>query len=185
MVKILVTCTQPRASEFASDIHNAIANPVLNVRHLNTSKPDSEFDALLITSRHAIVDELPNLPTINIADGDGGVRDLDLSAYKNILYPCAVEPTYIPDNCTPWPIYKTYTNPDFKIDDTMKIICVFSIKGAKVIEPILKQHHTVLCLSQKIADIFQNSQIEKLAFCTRPRYDAMKSLIKKELEAHT
>jgi len=185
MVKILITCTQPRASDFASDIDNAIANPALNVRRLHTPQPDGEFDAVLITSRHAMIDELPNLPTINITDGDGGVRDLDLSGYKNILYPCATEPTYIPDNCTPWPVYDTYTNPDFKIDDDIKIICAFSVKGACIIEPLLKPNHIILCLSQNIADIFKNTNIQKLAVCTRPRYDAMKSLITKELEAHT
>jgi len=185
MGKILITCTQPRASEFASDINNAITNSALTVRHLDTPKPDGGFDAVLITSRHAMIDELPDLPTINITDGEGGVRDLDLSNYQNILYPCAVEPTYIPNNCTPWPVYETYTNPNFKVDDDIDVICVFSVKGAKIIQPLLKPHHIILCLSQNIADMFKNTKIEKLAVCTRPRYDAMKSLIEKEVKAHT
>jgi len=185
MPKTLITCTQPRADEFALTIDNAIANPALIVRHLYTPIPNRNFDAILITSAHAKIDNLPDLPIINVADGDGGVRDLDLSGYKNILYLCATEPTYIPDNCMPWHVYKTYGNPDFKIDDDITHIAVFSAKGAKVIEPYLKPNHIVLCLSQNIANIFENAKIEKLAVCTRPRYDAMKSLIERQFEAHT
>ena len=185
MPKTLITCTQPRADEFALTINDAIANPALIVRHINTPKPDGDFDAVLITSHHAKIDNFLDLPIINVADGDGGIRDLDLSEYQNILYPCATEPTYIPDNCTPWHVYETYGNPDFKIADDITHIAVFSVKGAKVIEPDLKPHHIVLCLSQNIANIFENAKIEKLAVCTRPRYDAMKSLIERQVEAHT
>lgn len=185
MPKTFITCTQPRADEFALTIDNTFANPALIVRHIDTPKPDGDFDAVLVTSHHAKINNFPDLPIINVADGDGGIRDLDLSGYKNILYPCATEPTYIPDNCTPWHVYETYANPDFKIADDITHISVFSVKGAKVIQPYLKSHHTVLCLSQNIADIFENTDIQKLAVCTCPRYDAMKSLIAKEFEAHT
>lgn len=180
MAKILITCTQPRADEFATTIPDAISNPALIVHRIETPKPEGDFDAVLMTSRHAAIDNLPNLPKIRIDMGEGGVRDLDLSSYKNILYPCATEPTHIPENCTPWPIYETRTNPDFKIGKPIQIICVFSVKAAKVIKPFIQPHHIILCLSENIADIFRHSNVQKLAVCTRPRYDAMKSLITKE-----
>lgn len=185
MDRILITCTQPRADDFALTIDNAFSCSALRVRSLDTPKPDGNFDAVLVTSNHVDKTILPDLPLITLDMGEGGVNDLDLSAYQNILYPCAVEPTYIPDNCTPWHVYETYPNSDFKIDDDVQIICVFSVKGARVIQPLLKPHHIVLCLSQNIADIFQNTTLQKLAVCTRPRYDAMKSLILKETKAHT
>lgn len=185
MRKTLITCTQPRADEFTFDINNAVAMPALNVRHLKTPKPNGKFDAILVTSRHAMVNNFPDLPIISIADAGGGIRDLNLSNYKNILFPCATEPTYIPDNCTPWYVYETYPNPNFKIDYDIDIICVFSVKGAKIIQPLIKSNNVILCLSKNIANIFKNSDIQKLAVCTRPRYDVMKSLILKEVEAHT
>ncbi len=189
MVKVLITCTSPRCDDYVSDLNlkniNATAIPALIVRHLDTPKPDGDFDAMLVTSHHAKINDLPDLKTIEIAMGDSGIHDLDLSNYQNILYPCATQPTYIPDNCTPWPVYETQPHPDFKIDDDIDIVCVFSIKSAKIIEPLLKPHHIVLCLSQNIADNFKNSHIQKLAVCTCPRYDDMILLILKEVEAHT
>jgi len=201
MVKVLITCTKPRADELVREINNSIVNSALIVNKTDINIPDQNFDAVLVTSRHAITNDLPNLPIISIGEetalelknrghdisqvGTGGVKDLDLSAYNNVLYPCASESSFIPKNVTAWPVYETHPNVEFKIQHENKIICVFSAKAAKIIRTFDLSNKIILCLSKAIAKEFENIDIEKLAVCTSPRYDIMKSLIEQEIEAHT
>lgn len=200
--QVLITCTQPRADEIASSFGNyAITNPALTVQKLNVSCPVGHYDSMVITSRHALNHDLPQLPTIcvghetaaiarsknlDVVDvGSGGIQDLALSPYKNILYPCAVDPSFIPENCTPWPVYKTLPNPYFNIDESVTHIAIFSNKAAKVIKSYDLHNKIILTLSQKIADVLNDTMVKKLVICTHPNYDIMKTLIEKELEKHT
>ncbi len=203
MVKILITCTRPRADEIVEDLGHdiAITNPALCVQKLNSKQPNGDFDAMLITSRHVVIDELPDLPTICVGSktgdisrlkgldvvqtGRGNIQDLDLSPYKNILYPCAKEPTDIPNNCTPWPIYETSPNPDFKIDNGVTHVAVFSVKAANIIREFDMSDKSIICLSQKIADVLNGVSMKKLVICTHPNYNTIKLLITKEMRAHT
>jgi hypothetical protein len=203
MVKILISCTRPRADEIVEDLGHdiSIASPALCVQKLNSKQPNGDFDAMLITSRHVVIDELPDLPTICVGSktsdisrlkgldvvqtGRGNIQDLDLSSYKDILYPCAKEPTDSPNNCTPWPIYETCANPDFKIDNDVTHVAVFSVKGAYIVRGHDLHDKTLICLSQKIADVFDGVSMKKLVICTHPNYDVMKQLILKDIGAHT
>jgi uroporphyrinogen-III synthase len=164
--------------------------PALVVSRIDNPKPNGVFDTVLITSRHAVCDDLPDLPIIAVGAetakhidgdivqiGDGGVRDLNLDGYQNILYPCAVDPSYTPPNTTPWHVYETRPNPDFKIDEDITHIAVFSIKGADVVMAHANANHHFLCLSQNIADHIQQAGFENLAVCTHPTYNAMKLLM--------
>lgn len=202
MGNVLITCTRPRADDFANDLNNESIQsrvcPALIVDMLTNPMPQGNFDAVLITSRHAVIDNLPDLPIISVGDqtisnhnynviqtGAGGVNNLNFSDYKNILYPCSADPSFIPENATKWPVYKTTSNPDFYINNDEAIITVFSIRAAKIIAKHDLSGKTVICLSDAIATQFENSDMHKLAVCTRPRYHVMKSLIINEIEGHT
>jgi uroporphyrinogen-III synthase len=205
MPRVLITCTQPRANDIAHDLQSsamdAIAMPALIVERLYTPIPDKIFDAMIITSVHAMIDRLPDLPVIaiggetarmakmhgyNVIDiGVGGINDLDLSSYSNILYPCADEPTTIPLNTTPWIVYQTRKNDAFIIDDSIEIICVFSIKAAQIIKAYNLRTKTILCLSQNIKNALSGVDVAYIASCTHPRYDAMKELTSIYLRKHT
>jgi len=190
MGKVLITCTEPRASEIAQTISNAFSHPALAVERLQTLTPNGDFDAILVTSRHAICNNLPDLPVIAVGNktadtlknkgynviqtGTGGVQDLDLLPYQNILYPCAVEPTIIPDNATAWPVYETKPHPDFTIPDSIDAIALFSIKGAKHVLSCATKDYFYLCLSDAIADTIKG---QKLAVAEKPSYHAIKELI--------
>ena len=197
MDKVLITCTQPRGNIIVNDLKNsavpAIAVPALTIAKKVTHIPQGNFDYLLISSRHALECDLPDLPIIAVGDntaeearkkgmyvihtGVGGLGDMDLSAYQNILYPCATMPTFIPSNVVPWPVYESHVNPDFTIEQDVKIICIFSLKAAQAIQKHCQPSHEILCLSPNIADVFKNHPIENLAVCPVPRYDALKQLI--------
>ena len=163
--------------------------------------PQGEFDAMLITSSHVLHTSLPlHLPAIAIGEetarqaqdmglditqtGYDNLQSMDLSAYTSILYPCAMQPSLIPPHTTPWALYHTIANPEFTIPPAPEIICLFSVKGAQAVKPHCRRDHTILCLSQAIADVFDNHPIDNLAVCARPRYDTMKELIKKRVYAH-
>jgi len=193
MGNVLITCTSPRCHELASRLPNAIANPALILDYFNPPLPAGKFDAVLVTSAHIFYTQLPDIPMICVGEvtaqiakdneynivqtGKGGITDLDLSNYKNILYPCAVEPTDIPNNCTPWPVYQTRKNPDFNIEKDNEIVCVFSIKAATIINQYDLDDKIILCLSPAIMRVFSKSSTKKLAACTYPRYDTMLQLI--------
>ncbi len=203
MVKVLITCTFPRADDFISDLKNydVIARPALSFEKIPNNMPEGTYDAMLLSSRHAVIDDLPLLPVVTVGEktailakekghdvvqvGQGGVQDLDFSLYSNILYPCALEPTCILDKCIPWSVYRTIENSNFSIDDSDHIICVFSVKAAKIISKYDLSNRVILCLSQAIADVFSQSDIAELAVCMRPRYDDMILLILKQVKAHT
>ncbi len=176
--------------------------PALYAHMVDTPKPIGDFDAMLVTSTHVFMrDDLPKLPVIAVGDetaimardngfdvvqtGDGGVKDLDLSPYNNILYPCATEPTSIPDNAHTWHVYETIESKDFSLDNTPEIITVFSAKAARYIATFNLENKVVLCLSDKISQIFEGQKMANIASCTYPRYDAMEYLIKQYLGAHT
>ena len=199
MAKVLITCTYPRADIIVSDLNKSSisskACPALTISSTNCPIPDGYFENILISSQHALQQNLPDLPVIAVGKhtaelaranemyvahtGFGGIQDLDLSQYKNILYPCAIEPILTPENTTPWPVYKSTKNQKFAIPYDSKIICVFSVKAAKIIKNICSPSHYIICLSQTIADIFSDHPCENLAVCNRPRYDIMKILIEK------
>ena len=205
MPRVLITCTQNRANEIAYDLQsssiNAYAMPALMIEPYETSIPNGEFDVMLITSVHAINEKLPRLPIIAIGEetasiaqkngydvvqvGTGGVDDIDLFPYSNVLYPCAEEPTLIPENTTPWHIYKTVKNNQFDISRDVDVICVFSIKTAKIIKTYDLKDKIILCLSPKIEQVFCDVDVADIASCTHPRYDAMKQLIELYLRKHT
>ena len=197
MPLVLITCTQPRADWIVKDLNRsqiqAIAHPVLKVEKMNTKPPHGDFDALLITSPHAVIPDLPDLPvlavgeyTANIArkngmyvshTGHAGVRNMDLSSFQHILYPCAKEPSFVPEKVTTWPAYKTVLNNNLEIDKRSTIICVFSVKAAIHVRDICNDSQHIICLSDAIASIFENHPIENLAVCKTPRYDEMTKLI--------
>lgn len=197
MGSVLITCTFPRAQDYVSDLHakNIPASPIpaLDVSALKTPLPKDDFEAMVVTSTHAFIADLLHLPIIAVGDetakiarkngfdvihvGDGGVNDLDVSPYKKLLYPCAAEPSDSPNNCTPWPVYQTQINPNFKITDDHDVICVFSVKAAKIIQKYPLRGKTILCLSAAIADVFAQTRHVKLAVARTPRYDAMIDLI--------
>jgi hypothetical protein len=205
MRRVLITCTQPRANEIVHDLQSysidAHAMPTLLVEPCDISVPNGEFDVMLITSVHAINDKLPALPIIAIGEetasiaqkngcdvvqvGTGGVDDVDLSLYSNVLYPCAEEPTLIPENTTPWHIYKTVKNNQFDISHDVDVICIFSIKTAKIIKKHDLTDKIILCLSRNIEQVFHGVNVADIASCTYPRYDAMKQLIDLYLRKHT
>lgn len=198
--RVLITCTQPRADALVhdlkqSDIH-ALASPALSVNPVISQRPKDIFDAMLVTSRHALNADLPlDIPVIAIGEetalqcqhhglrviqtGDDNLKSMDLSSYHSILYPCAKQPSHIPPNATPWIVYETIPNPAFIIPENIEMICVFSAKAALIIKEKCRPDHKILCLSQPIADIFTEQKIDNLAVCDRPRYDAMKDLILK------
>ena len=197
MVRVLITCTQPRSDDIVADLKNssvdAIAIPALNVLPKQTDKPEGNFGYLLISSRHALEIDLPDLPVIAVGEntatlaqnkglyvthtGDGGVQDINLTPYNNILYPCAHEPSFIPNDVTPWPVYESRSNTAFSIPDDVDFVCVFSVKAARIVRSHCLPHHHIMCLSQNIADIFEMHGFQNLAVCHEPRYDAMKQLI--------
>lgn len=204
-VKVLITCTQPRADGIIHDLKlnsiDAYAMPALNVEILDTPIPEGKFDVMLITSTHAFEKDLPRLPVIAVGaetarlatqngfnvvkTGVGGVDNLDISGYTNILYPCAYEPTSIPCNATAWTIYATKKNNEFKISNDVDLICVFSVKAAKYIKKYDLKNKIVLCLSKNIETEFSGVAVGHIASCTYPRYDAMKQLIDLYLRKHT
>lgn len=171
----------------------AMAMPALNVKPIPFDIPLSQYEAMLITSPHALSADLPDLPVIAVGQetarlahaaglyvmhtGEGGIRDIDLYRYGSLLYPCALEPTFIPDNATPWHVYESVPNPDFCIDDTVETVCVFSKKAAKHILPHCREHHTVIALSQAIAELFEGQSPRNLVVCDAPRYDMMKHIL--------
>lgn len=197
--RILVTATNPKGNDFARSLNPklksiyVVACPALHVYAVASPLPKGNFDAMVVTSRHAVIGELPELPVIAVGaetacllrdkgfdviqTGQGGIADLNLSGYKNILYPCALDPTYVPHNATPWGVYETHVNPDFIIDDDIQGICTFSVKAAKIIKPLLKPHQIIFALSPAIAEIFKDVDIHNLVTCAHPRYDDMKKLI--------
>lgn len=205
MGKILVTCTRPRVDVITNDLrqngYDAVAMPALTVSVIHTPMVDDQYDVVLVTSTHAFLSDIPKLPMICVgaetADiakakgydviqiGTGGIDDLDLSPYQNILYPCAVEPTKIPENTTPWRVYETHTDDDFTIDDDIETIIVFSTKAAKIIAGYNLNDKNVICLSQKISNVFVGCDCKKLEICTHPSYDSVKQLILKGIGAHT
>lgn len=200
MARVLITCTQPRADEIVHDLStlgiDAVSCPALTISPLKTAQPDGEFDALLITSRHALSADLPEtLPVIAIGEetanlarehglyvvhtGKSNLQGMDLSAYKNILYPCARQPSLVPDNATKWPVYESIENAGFAIPEGIETICIFSARAAKYIAPMCQKHHHVICLSDIIANILKNQGIDNLAVCSLPRYDILRNQITK------
>ena len=198
---VLVTATKPRGNNFAKNLNieniPVVYCPALNVYPITTPCPMGIFDAMILTSRNAVIDGLPSLPVIAVGyetaalarargleiiqTGKGGIADLDLQSYKNILYPCAANPTFIPDNVTPWPVYETRKNLDFSIRHDITHICVFSIKAAIIIKPFIQPHHNIIALSPAIGKIFKDEGIQNLVTCDHPRYDEMKKLIEELL----
>ena len=194
---VLVTCTQPRADDIVADLaesgFNAIAMPALAVNILDNTKPDGVFDGMLVTSRHALLADLPSLPVITVGQetsaaamkagftviqsGNSNLADMDISAYKSLLYPCADEPSLIPPNASPWRVYKTVSNPHFQIPEEITTICIFSAKGAETVARLCSPDHDIICLSQAVAAVFENHPLDNLAVCATPRYDDMKKLI--------
>jgi len=197
MHKVLITCTRPRGDDYITDLRamgiDAVANPALIYQALNSPMPKGTFDAMMVTSQHALNADLPDLPVIAVGEetadlvqeknmavvytGGGGVADLDLSPYSSILYPCAESPALIPHKATAWPVYRTIENPDFIVDDDVDIICVFSIKAANIIKKTKLCHKDVLCFSNMIANEFEKISLQNLAVAMQPRYDAMISTI--------
>jgi uroporphyrinogen-III synthase len=141
---------------------------------------------------------LPDLPVIAVGEhtartarqkgfkilqtGTGGVRDLDLSAYKKILYPSALEPSFIPEKTLHWPVYQTLPNPYFKITDPDPIITIFSVKAAHIVMGHTDIQARILCLSNEIADTFDTRGYRNLAVSASPRYADMRNLILQEVE---
>ena len=197
MARVLITCTQPRADDYVTDLVSrgvhAIASPALEKIPLIDPMPSGPFDGIVITSRHALDVDLPNLPTVVVGQetarlasekglcvvqtGDGGIMNLDLSSYRSIFYPCAQNPTYIPDHATVWPVYDTRANPAFAIGETIDTVCVFSVKAAQIVKSQDLESKTVLCFSEAIAKEFDKIPLQNLAVSSQPRYDAMTSLI--------
>lgn len=196
---VLITCTPPRAGEIASDLSssgiNALAIPALTVSPIRTPMPYAPYEAMVISSVHALTADLPNLPVIAVGietaqackdkgltviqTGTGGVHDLTLNDFSTILYPCAKEPSFMPSPATGWPVYQTTENPEFHVPDHIKIIVVFSCKGAGIIRNHCKPYHEIIALSDKIADVFYNMDLRNLVVCDAPRYDAVKEILTK------
>ncbi|PCI00559.1 MAG: hypothetical protein COB76_03350 [Alphaproteobacteria bacterium] len=198
MVKtVAITCTKPRCDDIVARLQSknidAYAMPALTVRALDTIKPSGDYDTMLITSAHAIHEKLPQLPAIAVGThtarllqksghtviqtGEKGVDDLDLSPYTSILYPCATQPTSIPEHCTPWSVYESVPNPDFKIHDQTDIIVCFSIKGAAQLSPSIVSTQNIICLSRAIADTLSWLNADRLAVCDQPDYDSLEQLL--------
>ena len=194
--RILITCTQPRADEIVRDLCqsglNCVAQPALRVQPIESVMPEGTFDAMVISSRHAVCDKLPDLPVTAVGEatgrllekagftvaqtGCGGVADLTLKDDHIYLYPCAHNPTIIPDNAVAWPIYKTEVNQEFSLNDA-DIITVFSAKAARVISQHDLTGRVVLCLSDAVAKPLKASGAKALVVCERSAYDAMNDLI--------
>ncbi len=205
MPKVLITCTQPRADEIVDDLKSesvdAYCLSALIVKSLDIEKPSATFDVMLISSTQVFDTPLPDLPVIAVGHGTGqiatkngydviqtgtgGVMDLDLSGYPNILYPCADVPTCVPHNTIAWPVYETIKNECFDINDEDEIICVFSVKAAQYIRQYDLKNKTILCLSSNVENVFKGMKVADIASCTYPRYDAMKELIHIYLRKHT
>lgn len=209
MVRVLITSTQPRADEFVSDLKlsniDAYSSPSLIVKHIDSLIPTGDFDAMLISSHHVFHSKLPNLPIIAVGQktadlakskgytvikiGNGGVQDIDLSNYKSVLYPCAKTPSFIPNNAIPWVTYETHPNPDFNIGSDTDIICLFSVNGAlnfiDKCDCTSVKKSTIICLSEKIADVLTTDFYQELAVCQYPQYDAMKNLILQKIKRRT
>lgn len=198
MAKIAITCTQPRCDEIVSRLNalsiDAYTMPALVVQALHTPLPSGQFEAILITSRHALSANLPNLSVIAIGEqtaslarekgfsviqtGQGDIHSLDLTSYTSILYPCANEPTHIPNNATPWHVYETQENPAFHIQDDTGIIAVFSSKGARALSSLpVNCHYRYVCLSDVIAQNINGISADRLAVCAQPDYDALEQKI--------
>jgi uroporphyrinogen-III synthase len=196
--KIAITCTSPRCDQIVSDLQNdnirATAHPILSITHTNTSIPTGDFDVVLISSVHAITDDLPkHLPYIAVGAqtatylsdkgfvvtqiGKGGVADIDLSNYNRVLYPCAEYPSFTPSKATPWIVYSSHVDTNFSWVTDMDMIAVFSKMAARVLLPYVQPHIQILCLSQPIANVFDGHSSENLAICGNPHYDDMKFLI--------
>ena len=199
---VAITCTQPRCDGITADLIasqsnkkiNAIAHPILSITITGTPMPKGDFDAVLITSTHAITDALPHeLPYIAVGEhtalqlqelgytvvtiGHGGVRDLDLNGYNRILYPCAVNPSFTPSNTVPWTVYTSSIATDFNWVNNVDIITVFSASAAHALRPYVPPHIHLICLSNTIVNIFNDHPIGNLAVCEKPHYDDMKFLI--------
>lgn len=195
---VAITCTSPRCHEITTDLRHqnidAHACPILSVKRTNNELPDGHYDVALTTSIHAISPSLPrNLPYVAVGDytaqqlrkmgfqvietGNGGVRDLDTNAYENILYPCAVNPTYVPANARQWPVYDTVVNSDFQWVCDFDCIAIFSMRAAHAIRPHVPQNMHLICLSASIASVFKDHPIGNLAVSPNPHYDDMKLLI--------
>ena len=199
MVKVAITCTAPRCDTIATrlNIHgiDAIAIPALEVKQADTLCPAGDFDAILFTSAHAIKPNAPHskLPTITVGAhtakiamdngydvvqiGDSNLKSIDISQYNNILYPCAAQPSLIPDNATPWVVYETSLNHAFTIPNDITIVAVFSAKAACVINGLTPSNARFICLSQFIADQMTQISTDRLAVCPQPDYDEMEKLI--------
>lgn len=198
MARIAITCTAPRCTDIVTDLiergYDAYACPALEVTALAHHRPSGDFDGMLLTSRHAIIEDLPrHLPVIAVGAqtaslartcghtvvqvGDNCLSSLDLSLYRCLLYPCALEPTDIPLRAKAWPVYKTRPVLSFDLDEDTQVIAVFSAKAAEVIAPHIRPHHHVVCLSAMIGERFQAAKPATLAVCTQPDYDEMTQLI--------
>jgi uroporphyrinogen-III synthase len=198
--RFLITCTQPRANEIVKDLKkrkiDSLGLSALTVVPIHTPIPEGEFDGLLISSRHAVIDALPeDLPILAVGQhtanlvrqkglsvvrtGHNNVKGMDLAGFSNLLYPCTTEPSFIPDNVAVWPVYKTMPNSDFFLPPSINNICVFSHKAAKIILPYIRNNHSIICLSEEIATTFIKEGIRNLAVSDTPRYDRMKELILK------
>jgi uroporphyrinogen-III synthase len=197
-IRIAITCTAPRCHDIQSTLHdrgyNTLALPALDVKTIKSNHPNKSFDAVLITSRHAIHSDLPkHLPYIAVGEhtalllknkgfhvvqyGSNGIQNLDLRKYSNILYPCATQPTEIPINATAWPVYETFEAHNIKQISDVNIVSIYSIRGANAIKPYLTKHHTVVCLSEYIAQTFEGTQMQNLVVCDKPDYDRMIKLL--------
>ena len=192
---IIITCTAPRCDEIIARLkqqgYDAQAMPALEVRPLSSlSLPTGDFDAVLITSRHAIINQLPrDLPYIAVgkttadllretgynvvSTGNSGIDDLDLSGYPSVLYPAALEPTACPANVVHWPVYETIYTKDFSLPPRPCLIAVYSKKAAEQIISKTRQEDRIFCLSDAIAKRFSDHPAQNLVVCSKPLYAIM------------
>lgn len=200
MVKIAITCTRPRCDTIVAKLKaqgiDAIAIPALEVAPVTTPCPDGDFEAILFTSPHAVTScaaRHTHLPAIAIGThtaaiatdngynvvqvGDTNLKAMDLSKYQSILYPCAAEPSLIPDNSAPWVVYQTTENDHFAIPSDINIVAVLSAKSARIINTIKPAHAKIICLSQFIADQMTAFPTDRLAVCPQPDYDGLEKII--------
>lgn len=195
---IVITCTRPRCDEIVDDLTrrnlNAIACPLLTVEKTPCAPPQGEYQAMLLTSRHALTENMPDLPVIAVGDqtaheavkagltvihtGPGDINGLDLSDYQSLLYPCAHEPSHIPACCTPWRVYKTVPGETASTAPaSTAIIVFFSARGMRHFSHPDSHKMTALCLSEQIARAADNIPFRNLAVCDHPDYDTMRELI--------
>lgn len=192
---IIITCTAPRCDEITARLkqqgYDAQARPALEVRPLSPlSLPTGNFDAVLITSRHAVSNQLPrDLPYIAVGQtttdllkekgynvvstGNGGIEDLDVSGYASILYPAASEPTACPANAVHWPVYETIPAKTFQLPGNPCLIAVYSQKAVENIVSKMRQEDQIFCLSNSIAKRFSDHPAQNLVVCSKPLYAIM------------